>query len=57
MPVISRLFIILLFTFCCFISIAAVKPNSLFSDHMVLQRGVVVPIWGTAAEGEEGKGN
>jgi len=32
---------------------AEVKPNSLFSDGMVLQRGVSVPIWGTAKDGEK----
>jgi sialate O-acetylesterase len=32
---------------------AAVKPNSLFSDGVVLQRGVSVPVWGTANEGEK----
>jgi sialate O-acetylesterase len=31
---------------------ADVKPNSLFSDHAVLQRGVAVPVWGTARNGE-----
>ena len=31
---------------------ADVKPHPLFSDHMVLQRGVPVPVWGTAAPGE-----
>lgn len=31
---------------------ADVKPNSLFSDHMVLQRGIDVPVWGTARDGE-----
>lgn len=31
---------------------ANVEPNSLFSDHMVLQRGVAVPVWGTAEDGE-----
>jgi sialate O-acetylesterase len=30
-----------------------VKPNNLFSDHMVLQAGVSVPIWGTASPGEQ----
>ncbi len=25
-----------------------VKPNALFSDHMVIQQGVAVPVWGTA---------
>ena len=32
---------------------AEVKPNSLFSDGVVLQRGVSVPVWGTANEGEK----
>ncbi|MDR6194080.1 sialate O-acetylesterase [Siphonobacter sp. SORGH_AS_0500] len=31
---------------------ATVTPNSLFSDHLVLQRGVEVPIWGTATSDE-----
>lgn len=31
---------------------ANVEPNSLFSDHMVLQRGVAIPVWGTADDGE-----
>jgi sialate O-acetylesterase len=30
-----------------------VKPNALFSDHMVLQSGMAVPIWGTATPGEK----
>ncbi|MEM8953073.1 MAG: sialate O-acetylesterase [Verrucomicrobiota bacterium] len=30
------------------ISLAEVRPNPLFGDHMVLQRGQVVPVWGTA---------
>ena len=34
-------------------SFANVKPNSLFSDNMVLQRGVAVPIWGTANDDEK----
>jgi sialate O-acetylesterase len=43
---------------CCFfllfavIAYAEVKPAALFSDHMVLQRGMSVPVWGTAAPGE-----
>jgi sialate O-acetylesterase len=34
----------------CFaaVAFAQVKPSSLFSDHMVLQSGMSVPIWGTA---------
>jgi sialate O-acetylesterase len=31
---------------------AEVKPSPLFSDHMVLQRGMLVPVWGTASPGE-----
>ena len=34
-------------------SFALVKPNSLFSNNMVLQRGVSVPIWGTANDDEK----
>jgi len=32
---------------------AAVKPNPLFTDGAVLQRGQPVPVWGTANEGEK----
>jgi sialate O-acetylesterase len=32
---------------------AAVKPAALFSDGAVLQQGVKVPVWGTAADGEK----
>jgi sialate O-acetylesterase len=35
-----------------FLAQATVKPNSLFSNNMVLQRGVIVPVWGTANDGE-----
>lgn len=31
---------------------AEVKPATLFSDHAVLQSGMVVPVWGIAAAGE-----
>ena len=31
---------------------AQVKPAALFSDHMVLQRDVPIPVWGTASPGE-----
>lgn len=33
-------------------SLAAVKLPAVLSSHMVLQRGMPVPIWGTAAPGE-----
>jgi len=32
---------------------AQVKPSALFSDHMVLQSGTLVPIWGKATPGEK----
>lgn len=32
---------------------ADVTPNPLFSDHMVLQEGKQVPVWGTADPGEK----
>ena len=35
------------------IAAAEVKPSTLFSDHMVLQSGMVVPVWGTADAGEK----
>ena len=31
---------------------AEVGPSSMFGDHMVLQRGMPVPVWGTADPGE-----
>ncbi|MEN9907683.1 MAG: hypothetical protein RLZZ540_824 [Bacteroidota bacterium] len=34
-------------------AVANVEPNSLFTNHMVLQKGVKVPVWGTADEGEK----
>lgn len=32
---------------------AEVKPAALFSDHMVLENGMAVPVWGTADAGEK----
>lgn len=32
---------------------AEVKLHGLFSSHMVLQQGIEVPVWGTAADGEK----
>lgn len=31
---------------------AEVRPAALFSDHMVLQQGATLPVWGTASPGE-----
>jgi len=33
--------------------LAEVKPHALFSNGAVLQRGCVVPVWGSAADGEK----
>jgi sialate O-acetylesterase len=33
--------------------VTPIAPAALFSDHMVLQSGMQVPIWGTAAPGEK----
>lgn len=34
-------------------ALAEVKPHALFSDNSVLQQGVQVPVWGTAADDEK----
>jgi sialate O-acetylesterase len=39
--------------FCVAATRAEVKPSALFSDHMVLQGGISVPVWGTADPGEK----
>jgi sialate O-acetylesterase len=47
---------LLVFVFLIFISLpvfAEVKLTSLFNDHMVLQREMKVPVWGTADAGEK----
>jgi sialate O-acetylesterase len=33
--------------------LADVKPASIFTDNMVLQRAITIPVWGTAAPGEK----
>ncbi len=41
----------------CFLGVmslpAAVRPNAIFADHMVLQRNLPIVLWGTATEGEK----
>lgn len=34
-------------------AVAAVVPASIFTDNAVLQRGIQVPVWGTANDGEK----
>ena len=47
---IASLCIVLLLTT---VARAEVKPSNLFSDHMVLQSGMSVPVWGTADPAEK----
>src|ERR1700730_16077160 len=49
MPV--RLFVITLLS--CAAALGDVKPATLFSDHMVLQSGMSIPVWGNASAGEK----
>ncbi|MEX2186716.1 MAG: sialate O-acetylesterase [Pirellulales bacterium] len=46
-------FVGLCFAVCCAPAAAEVKLHGLFTDHMVLQQGMDVPVWGTAADGEK----
>ncbi len=52
----KKLTVLFLFLFGLFISItidAEIKPSTLFCEHMVLQRNIAIPIWGTANMGEK----
>jgi len=44
--------VLCLFLLCTVAVWGEVKPSALFSDHMVLQRGMSVPVWGKADPGE-----
>ena len=46
-----RFFVSLLLATFCFTSAQALTLPTVFSDHMVLQRGQKVPVWGTADAG------
>ncbi len=52
---VSSFLITMFVVFFCFQSIvfAEVKVTGLFGDHMVLQRGKLVPVWGTATANEK----
>ena len=43
----------LLILFCLNSSRGQIKLGSPFTDHMVLQQGMSVPVWGTASQGEK----
>ncbi len=45
--------ITLLLSLCASSATADVKPHGMFNDHAVLQRGINIPVWGTAAAGEK----
>jgi len=45
--------IVLLCAFGCLTASGEVRLASVFTDHMVLQRGKPVPVWGTAEPGEK----
>jgi sialate O-acetylesterase len=50
---IFRIFLLIAFLACTGPSARAeVKPNGLFSDGVVLQQGLPLPVWGTANDGE-----
>lgn len=43
----------LLLSLCASAATADVKPHGMFNDHAVLQRGIKIPVWGTASAGEK----
>ena len=47
------LLIVICFILSCNTAFSDVTPSSLFCDHMVVQRNVKIPIWGTAKPGEK----
>nr|MDP9173779.1 hypothetical protein [Planctomycetota bacterium] len=53
MKKIAAFFIVAVVALSTALARADVKPNNLFSDHMVLQASTTVPVWGTAAPGEQ----
>jgi sialate O-acetylesterase len=46
-------FSLLLFVLGAFSAQAAVQPNTIFADHMVLQRQLPIVVWGTAGDNEQ----
>ena len=47
------LFVSVAAVLCAAPALADARPNGIFSDHAVLQRGRPVPVWGVADPGEE----
>ena len=52
MKVLNKYFFLTIFIGISTVVSAKIVPNSLFSNHAVLQRGVVVPVWGSGSDGE-----
>lgn len=44
--------ILIVTIFVCAYTEASIRPNSLFSEHAVLQQGVILPVWGTGNSGD-----
>src|SRR6187402_3221821 len=53
MKVVNRIILIVLLFTGWVAADAQVKIASFFGDHMVLQREMIIPIWGTAKAGEK----
>src|SRR5690349_12376410 len=49
----KKFLVALAFIFALYTSKAEVRLHALFTDNMVLQRGISVPVWGWADDGEE----
>ncbi len=49
----SLLHLVALLSLAALSARADVKLHTLFTDHMVLQRGIAVPVWGWADDGEQ----
>jgi sialate O-acetylesterase len=52
MPIRLTVILVCWISFPALAASAQVKPSALFSDHMVLEQGMAVPVWGTASPGE-----
>ena len=48
-----RFILIVTLAALCVTANASIKPNALFTDGVVMQRGMPAPVWGTASDGEK----
>ncbi|MEP6844589.1 MAG: hypothetical protein ABI861_01235, partial [Panacibacter sp.] len=49
----KKILLLPVFLFVCFFSQANILLPKLFADHMVLQRGKPIPVWGWADKNEK----